>query len=50
MNGVWQLPDGDAFYAARVRHHTTTELTPAEIHQTGLDEVDRIRVGNPGRL
>jgi uncharacterized protein (DUF885 family) len=43
MNGVWQLPDGDAFYAARVRHHTTTDLTPAEIHQNGLDEVERIR-------
>jgi uncharacterized protein (DUF885 family) len=43
MNGVWQLPDGDDFYAARVRHHTTTNLTPAEIHQTGLDEVERIR-------
>ena len=39
MNGVWQLPDGDGFYAARVRHHTTTELTAAEIHQKGLDEV-----------
>jgi len=43
MNGVWQLPDGDGFYAARVRHHTTTELTAAEIHQKGLDEVERIR-------
>jgi uncharacterized protein (DUF885 family) len=43
MNGVWQLPDGDAFYDARVRHHTTTELTPAEIHQKGLDEAERIR-------
>ena len=43
MNGVWQLPDGDDFYAARVRHHTTTDLTPAEIHQIGLDEVERIR-------
>jgi len=43
MNGAWQLPDGDDFYAARVRHHTTTDLTPAEIHQTGLDEVERIR-------
>jgi uncharacterized protein (DUF885 family) len=44
MNGVWQLPDGDDFYRARVRHHTTTDLTPDEIHQTGLDEVARIRV------
>ena len=43
MNGLWQLPDGDAFYEARVRHHTTTDLTPAEIHQNGLDEVERIR-------
>jgi len=43
MNGVWQLPDGDNFYVARVRHHTTTDLTPAEIHQKGLDEVERIR-------
>jgi uncharacterized protein (DUF885 family) len=43
MNGAWQLPDGDNFYAARVRHHTTTDLTPAEIHQTGLDEAERIR-------
>jgi len=43
MNGAWQLPNGDDFYAARVRHHTTTELTPAQIHQTGLDEVERIR-------
>jgi uncharacterized protein (DUF885 family) len=43
MNGIWQLPDGDAFYEVRVRHHTTTDLTPAEIHQNGLDEVERIR-------
>ncbi len=43
MNGLWQLPDGDRFYASRVRHHTTTELTPAEIHQIGLDEVARIQ-------
>jgi len=43
MNGVWQLPDGDDFYRARVRHHTTTDLTPDQIHQTGRDEVARIR-------
>jgi uncharacterized protein (DUF885 family) len=43
MNGVWQLPDGDRFYAVRVRHHTTTDLTPAEIHQIGLEEVERIQ-------
>lgn len=39
--GVWSLPDGDAYYAFRVRQSTTTNLTPAEIHQIGLDEVKR---------
>jgi uncharacterized protein (DUF885 family) len=43
MNGVWQLPDGDEFYDAMLRHHTTTDLSAAEIHQKGLDEVTRIR-------
>ncbi len=43
MNGVWQLPDGDRFYDIRLRHHTTTDLTAAEIHQMGLDEVERIQ-------
>jgi uncharacterized protein (DUF885 family) len=43
MNGVWQLPDGDAFYASRLRHHTTTELSPEEVHQLGLNEVARLQ-------
>ena len=37
------LPDGEARYAFAVRHHTTTELTPDEIHEVGLAEVARIR-------
>ncbi|MBL8848051.1 MAG: DUF885 domain-containing protein, partial [Planctomycetaceae bacterium] len=41
--GLWQTPDGAAHYAARCREFTTTQLTPAEIHQIGLDEVRRIR-------
>jgi uncharacterized protein (DUF885 family) len=36
------LPDGDAFYRAQVREFTTTELTPLQIHQLGLQEVARI--------
>jgi uncharacterized protein (DUF885 family) len=40
--GVWALPDGDARYAADVKQSTTTELTPEQIHQTGLAEVTRI--------
>ncbi|MCW5759891.1 MAG: DUF885 domain-containing protein, partial [Phenylobacterium sp.] len=43
VHGVWALPDGDAFYADTVRFFTTTELTPDQIHQTGLAEVARIR-------
>jgi len=36
------LPDGDAFYAAQVRHYTTLDLTADEIHERGLREVARI--------
>ena len=39
--GVWALPEGDAYYAFRVRQSTTLNKTPAEIHQIGLDEVKR---------
>jgi uncharacterized protein (DUF885 family) len=39
--GVWQLPDGDAFYAFLIRQFTTTDMTPAQIHQMGLAEVAR---------
>ncbi len=37
------LPNGGAYYAWAVRHHTTTDLTPDQIHAIGLKEVARIR-------
>jgi uncharacterized protein (DUF885 family) len=37
------LPGGPAWYALAVRNATTTELTPAEIHLLGVQEVARIR-------
>jgi uncharacterized protein (DUF885 family) len=37
--GVWSLSDGDAYYAFRVKQSTTTDLSPAQIHQIGLDQV-----------
>ena len=41
-HGVWSLPNGDAFYASRLRSYTTTDYTAEEIHQIGLSEVERI--------
>ncbi|MGB6308086.1 MAG: DUF885 domain-containing protein, partial [Steroidobacteraceae bacterium] len=39
--GVWQLPDGYAFYAFLIHQFTTTDMTPAQIHEMGLAEVAR---------
>ena len=41
-HGVWSQPNGDAFYASRLRSYTTTDYTAEEIHQIGLSEVERI--------
>jgi uncharacterized protein (DUF885 family) len=35
--GVWKLPDGEAYYRDSVLYWTTSTMSPAEIHQTGLD-------------
>jgi uncharacterized protein (DUF885 family) len=40
---ITEIPKGDALYRYNVAWHTTTALTPKEIHQIGLDEVKRIR-------
>ena len=40
--GVWSLPDGTERYAFRVKESTTTNLSPEEIHQIGLDQVKDI--------
>lgn len=42
-HGVWALPRGEPYYRNRVAHHTTLDLTPDEVHQIGLDEVERIQ-------
>ncbi|GAB4038911.1 DUF885 domain-containing protein [Spirosoma jeollabukense] len=42
-DGVWKLPNGDAYYRYRLRTNTTTELSPEEVHQIGLREVSRIK-------
>ena len=47
------LPSGDLWYAYLVRYYTSTDLTPADVHELGLREVARLRaslVGLQGAL
>ncbi len=46
--GISAQPGGAAYYAFQVRSHTTTNLTPDEIHNIGLSEVARIRARMDG--
>ena len=46
--GVWSLPDGPERYAFRVKESTTTELSPEEIHQIGLAQVQGNRRAHAG--
>ena len=41
--GVSETPNGNEFYNNRVKHYTTTDMTPDQIHTLGLSEVKRIR-------
>ena len=41
--GIGDVPGGKDYYEYLARYFTTTELTPDEIHQIGLDEIERIR-------
>jgi uncharacterized protein (DUF885 family) len=36
--GVWRLPDGEAYYALALQTRTTTTMSPAEVHEMGLDQ------------
>jgi uncharacterized protein (DUF885 family) len=40
--GVWNLPDGPAYYTERLAASTTTAMTADEVHELGLAEVERI--------
>lgn len=42
-DGAWKLPRGDQYYATRLKHYTTTDLSADEIHEIGLQEVERIQ-------
>jgi uncharacterized protein (DUF885 family) len=45
-----RLKDGEAFYAAALHSTTTTEMTPQEIHQLGLDQGKEISARLDGLL
>jgi uncharacterized protein (DUF885 family) len=41
--GASELPNGRDYYAQRIRHFTTLDMSVDEVHQLGLSEVQRIR-------
>ena len=43
--GMGALPNGAAWYAHKVHDNTTFSMSPAQVHQIGLDEVARIQDG-----
>ncbi len=43
--GMGVLPNGAAWYAHKVHDNTTRSLSPAQVHQIGLDEVARLQNG-----
>lgn len=42
-DGIWRFENGRDYYAYTLRHHTTTNLTAAEIHDLGWQEIERIQ-------
>ncbi len=41
-DGVWRLPNGEAYYNRLLNHYTTTDLNAEQVHQLGLENVERI--------
>lgn len=41
-DGVWRFPEGAAFYQNRLARMTTTDYSAEQIHQLGLQQVERI--------
>jgi uncharacterized protein (DUF885 family) len=48
--GLWRLPNGDKAYAVLLRQMTSTDYTPQQIHEIGLQEVARIEKEMNGLL
>jgi len=43
QDGAWKFPRGEEFYNVRLKRTTTTDLTAAQIHELGLQNVARLR-------
>ena len=41
--GVSAQPGGESYYQARLKHYTSLDLTPEDVHQMGLGEVARLQ-------
>jgi uncharacterized protein (DUF885 family) len=41
--GMWARPGGDAFYRWALKASTTTAMTPDEVHQMGLDQLNELQ-------
>ena len=41
--GVWKLPQGKEYYEFKLKSATTTDMSPEEVYQLGLQEVNRIK-------
>lgn len=48
--GVLALPGGDAFYEAKIRQQTTTNVAPEALYQLGLEEVQRLQAAIEAEL
>jgi len=40
--GVWKFPNGEAYYTYILSHYTSTEMTADQIHEIGLQALERI--------
>lgn len=41
-DGIWKLPQGEAYYALLLNFYTTTDLSAEQIHKVGLQQVAKI--------
>lgn len=40
--GVWNLPNGDTYYAYQIKNNTTLDITPEEVYNISTEEVKKL--------